>query len=51
MLRLTEYGVPWDVAWGMSPVRRLACLIAGGEMRGGTYLWDRDEWQQKAPQP
>ena len=46
MLRLCEYGVPWAVAWKLTPVRRLAYLIAGGEARGGEFDWDRMRWKE-----
>lgn len=46
-MRLVRVGVPWDVAWRMSPARRLACIVIAGELDGGEFDWDRLEWKAK----
>jgi hypothetical protein len=45
-LRLVKQGVPWNEAWNMSPARRLACLIAFGEMDGGIFDWQSLCWRE-----
>jgi hypothetical protein len=47
MLILAGGGVPWDVALKWSPVRRFAAVIALGELKGGTFNWDRLEWERE----
>jgi hypothetical protein len=44
---LVKHGVPWDVAWGMSPARRLATLVVSGELDGGEFDWDRLRWKER----
>lgn len=48
--RLVSYGVPWDVAWRMSPARRLGFIVAFGENAGGQWDWAALRWKdQGAP--
>jgi hypothetical protein len=44
ILRLVKHGVPWDVAWKMSPTRRLAYVVAFGEIDGGRFDWSTKTW-------
>lgn len=37
-------GVPEDMAFRMSTVRRLAWIVALGESEGGRYDWHAQEW-------
>jgi hypothetical protein len=39
VILLAKNGVPWDVALGWSPARRLAALIVIGEADGGKFDW------------
>jgi hypothetical protein len=47
VLRLTQNGVPWDHAWSVSDTRRLAYLVAIGEMNGGRFSWENRRWEDK----
>jgi hypothetical protein len=45
-LRLVKSGVPWDEVWNMSPTRRLALVVAFGEIDGGEFDWRLMQWRQ-----
>ena len=38
-------GVPYDVAARMSPVRRMAFIVAFGELKGHSFDWDHMRWK------
>ncbi|MBV1829723.1 hypothetical protein HNW77_01375 [Komagataeibacter sp. AV436] len=42
---LVGHGVPWDVAMSMPRVRRMAFLVAFGELAGGRYDWSTQQWE------
>ena len=44
---LLSLGVPWDVALGMSPARRLAIMVIAGERKGGKFNWKRMKWEER----
>lgn len=45
VLRLVKSGVPWEVAWSLSPERRLAYVVVFGELESGLqYDWKRMRW-------
>ena len=46
VMRLLGYGVPWDAAWAMSPARRLAFIVAAGEINGGEFDWRAKRWKE-----
>ncbi len=48
MIRLAKIGVPWDVAKRMSPTRRLAAIVAAGEIDGREFDWDNMRWRDDA---
>jgi hypothetical protein len=46
IFRLVKHGVPWDVAWSLSPARRLAYIVVAGELDGGSFDWHRLAWRE-----
>ncbi len=44
ILKLVGAGVPYDVALNWTPARRLAALVAVGELAGGVFDWNRLAW-------
>ncbi|WP_153472512.1 hypothetical protein [Komagataeibacter medellinensis] len=42
---LVANGVPWNVAMDMPRVRRMAFLVAFGELAGGRYDWNARQWE------
>ncbi|MFI4985822.1 MAG: hypothetical protein ACHQF3_00100 [Alphaproteobacteria bacterium] len=46
MLALVKAGVPWEVATKLSPARRLAYIVALGELQGGKFDWDTMSWKE-----
>ena len=51
-LYLLDAGVPYEAVFGgvrapMSATRRLAFVVARGEMRGGSFDWDRRRWLER----
>lgn len=47
IMYLLDGGVPWEVATRITPTRRLAMVVARGELRGGTYDWATLRWVKK----
>jgi hypothetical protein len=43
-LRLVKNGVPYDVAFSLSPVELEAYLICFGILDGGNFSFDRMKW-------
>jgi hypothetical protein len=42
-----KHGVPWDAAWQLTPTRRLAYLVAAGEIDGGEFDWGAMRWRER----
>jgi hypothetical protein len=40
-------GVPYDSAMAMEEAELLAHAVAFGEIEGGTWCWDRLQWERK----
>lgn len=47
VLFLVKHGIPFDVAFSLSPTRRLAWVVVMGELSGGKFDWSRGEWVTK----
>ena len=39
-------GVPYQEALKLSPIRRLAYVVALGEIRGNKFDWDNMRWKE-----
>ncbi len=48
MLMLSGGAVPWDELRKWSEVRRLAAVVAIGELNGRSYDWERQIWREAA---
>ncbi len=46
-LVLARNGVPWDEVCRMTPTRRLASVVAIGEMDGGEFDWSWLCWRER----
>jgi hypothetical protein len=46
MVILLQNGVPYDVIMKMSDVRRVAMVVAIGELKGGRYNWETSAWEK-----
>ena len=44
---LVQNGVPYDVAMKMSATRRLAMIVAIGELKGGRWNWNTMAWDEQ----
>jgi hypothetical protein len=44
--RLVKVGVPFDKAWDMKPMMKLAWLVADGENDGGEFDWQAMRWKK-----
>ena len=40
-------GVPFDVAFDADSAFRMAATVVFGEFEGGTFDWDRMEWEKR----
>jgi hypothetical protein len=38
-------GVPFDVAFSLSPTQRLAWVVAVGTLQGRVFEWESMSWQ------
>ena len=47
MLFLVKNGVPYDVAMRLSPTRRVAYVVAIGELAGGAFDWRTMSWKDR----
>jgi len=47
LLLLLDAGVPWDVAIGMSPTRRMAFRVARGELNGRPFDWNTKRFKDR----
>lgn len=48
VLALAKHGVPWDLCLSLSNDERVAFLIICGEIDGGTFDWNKGEWEKPA---
>lgn len=46
-LFLLSKGVPFDVAFSLDATMRLAWCVVLGELDGGTFDWNRLEWDKR----
>lgn len=47
--RLLKNGVTMQEAWAMSPARRLAFVVALGEIDGAVFDWEMLRWRDAPP--
>ncbi len=45
-LFLVKNGIPFDVAFSLDPVERLAWVVIFGEFNGLTFNWDSQSWDR-----
>ena len=45
-MRLLKLGVPWHVAVSLSPTKRIAIMVAGGEIDGREFDWENTNWRE-----
>jgi hypothetical protein len=44
-MMLVESGLPFDVALGLEDHERIGLIVMLGEIKGGTFDWDRMNWK------